>query len=175
VKHLAYGLFLLLGQSGAVPSRWIGTWRLNTQKSTFGAILAPGAPAGLMVLSQTLRIEMTRQTIRLSGETVVSDGEGSHSGQDDNVLKLDGQPTIAGPVSLSFRRIDDLAFEIVSKLNIGEQSFREVSRFSFSSDGKTLTEKKTQAGGAAPGGKDPDESNVIRSSSSVLVFDKMPG
>jgi hypothetical protein len=175
VKHLVYGLFLLLGQTHAVSSKCIGTWRLNTQKSTFGAILAPGAPAVLTVLSQTLRIEVTRQTIRLSGETVVSDAEGSHSGQDDNSLNLNGQPTIAGPVSLSFRRVDDLTFEIVSTLRIGEQSFGEVTRFSFSSDGKTLTEKKTQTESeAAPSGADPARSAVIRSSISVLVFDKVP-
>ncbi|MBZ5632491.1 MAG: hypothetical protein LAO55_05115 [Acidobacteriia bacterium] len=150
MKHFAgvcaltvYGS-LVLGQTVAVPAKWVGTWALNVKTSTFGTILIPGAPVGFTVGSQTLSIKQTAQEIRLSGETVFSDSNGSHSAHDDNSLSLDGRETVVGAISLSFRRIDDSTFDIVSKAKINNRNFGEVSRFSFSSDGGTLTETKTQ-------------------------------
>jgi hypothetical protein len=50
-----------------------------------------------------------------------------------------------------------------------------VSRFSFSSDGRTLTETKTQTEREVVlEGADQTTGAVIRSSTSVLVFDKIP-
>ena len=59
-------------------------------------------------------------------------------------MKLDGTVTVIGPVSLSFRRIDDFTFDIISALDIPNHNVGEVSRFVFSPDGRTLTETKTQ-------------------------------
>jgi len=139
-----------------VPAKWTGTWVLNVPKSTFGQILFPGAPDGFRVLSQTVRISGTAREIRLSGDTVFSDRDGSHTGHDDGLLRLDGTETTLGPGSFSLRRIDDSKFEVVSKMG----GIREVSEFKFSSDGQTLTETKTQTA--------PDKKTSI----SVLVFAK---
>jgi hypothetical protein len=151
-----------LGQTATVPSNWIGTWKLNAQKSTFGTILIPGAPAGFAVVSQTLKIQPIAHDIRISGDTVYSDSSGSHSGHDDNRLSLDGKQTVAGPVSLSFRRIDNSEFDIISSFPAGNGNMGEVCRFVFSPDGATLTETKTQTAGAAP-----------KTSRFVLVFSKV--
>lgn len=164
----------MLGQTAAVPTKWVGTWALNVQKSTFGTILLPGF-AGFKVGSQTISIKQTADEIRLSGETVFSDNNGSHSSHDDSSLSLDGRETVVGPVSLYFRRIDDFTFDIVSKVSINNRNFGEVSRFSFSSDGRTLTETKTQTEREVVlEGADQTTGAVIRSSTSVLVFDKIP-
>jgi hypothetical protein len=165
----------VLGQTSAVPTKWMGTWALNVQKSSFGTTLLPGAPVGFKFGSQTISIRQSAVEIRLSGETVFSDTNGTHSAHDDNSLSLDGRETIVGPVSLSFRRIDDSTFDIVSKANISGRNFGEVSRFSFSSDGRTLTETKTQTEKeVVPEGVDKTKGAVIRSSTSVLVFSKIP-
>ncbi len=122
-----------------------------------------------------MSIKQTAQEIRLSGETVFSDSNGSHSAHDDNSLSLDGRETVVGPISLSFRRIDDSTFVIVSKARINNRNFGEVSHFSFSSDGRTLTETKTQTEReVVPEGVDKTTGAVIRTSTSVLVFSKIP-
>ena len=87
---------------------------------------------------------------------------------DDSRLSLDGRATAVAPITFSFRRVDDSAFEIVSKLNAGNHNLGEVRRFSFSADGRTLTETKTQTE------REATTSAVIRTSASVLVFRKTP-
>jgi hypothetical protein len=166
---------VLPGQTVGVPARWVGTWELNVSKSIFGRILMPGVPADTVIVSQTLRLEQTGHAIRLSGETVISDKSGSRSSHDDNRLRLDGTETTAGPISLSFRPIDASTFEIVSTLNINDRNLKEVSRFSFSSDGGTLTETKTQTEReTVPEGADKATGAVARTSTSLLVFSKLP-
>jgi hypothetical protein len=135
----------------------------------------PGAPVGFKVESQTFSIEQTTREIRFSGETVFSDSNGTHSVHEDSSLSLDGRETVAGPVSLSFRRIDDSTFDIVGKVDISSRNLGEVSRFSFSSDGRTLTETKMQTEReVVPDGVDKTTGAVIRISTSVLVFNKIP-
>jgi hypothetical protein len=166
---------VLLGQTVSVPAKWIGTWELNVSKSTFGKILVPGAPPDLAIVSQRLRIEQSDQAIRLSGDTVMSDSGGPHSGHDDTALSLDGRETVLGPFSLSFRPIDGSTFEVTSKVNIPGSNVGEVSRFSFSPDGRTLTETKTQTEReAVPEGADKTAGAVIKTSKFVLVFSKVP-
>ena len=136
--------------------------------------LVPDAPVGFKVGSQTLSIKQTAQEIRLSGETVFSDSNGSHSAHDDTSLSLDGKEALVGPISLSFRRIDDSTFDIVSKININSRNFGEASRFSFSSDGRTLIETKTQTEReVSPEHVNNATGEVIRTSTSVLVFSKV--
>jgi hypothetical protein len=147
--------FLAFGQP-AISAAWIGTWELNVQKSTFGPILVPGAPEGFKVLGQTLKIEATAQKIEASGDTVFSDHAGTHTGHDDVSLPLDGTATKVGPVTFSFKRIDDFTFQIATKLD----NLSEMSEFKFATDGKTLTETKTQTGADK------------KTSRSVLVFSK---
>lgn len=164
---------LLLAQTATVPVGWAGPWKLNVQKSTFGAILFPGAPAGFKIVTQTLTIEQTGSDIRLSGETVFSDNGGSHTSHDDIRLKLDGTSTNVGPGSLSFRRIGASTFDLISSLSTPNQSVGEVSRYAFSSDGTRLIETKTQTEReAGPEGMDKSAGRVIRTSKFVLVFSK---
>jgi hypothetical protein len=118
-----------------------------------------------------LRIDQGERNIRLSGETAYSDNSGTHSAQDDTSLSLDGTPTVRGPISLSFRRITDSTFDIVSQASIRERNLREVSHFAISSDGGTLIETKTQT--EREGGADNNTARVIRSSVSVLVFRRL--
>jgi hypothetical protein len=167
--------FAVLSQTGPVPARWTGAWALNVQKSTLGEILIPGVPVDLKIIRQTVRIEQAATDIRISGDTVVSDGNGSHSNHEDNRLKFDGTATIIGPVSLSFRRIDDFAFDIISALDIPDHNVGEVSRFVFSPDGRSLTETKTQTEREVVAeGTDKSSGAVIKTSKAVLVFAKIP-
>jgi hypothetical protein len=53
-----------------VPAEWTRTWKLNVKKSIFAAILFPGAPADLKIVSQTLKIQHADSDLRRSGETV---------------------------------------------------------------------------------------------------------
>lgn len=165
----------LLAQNVSIPAKWIGLWELKVSQSTFGTILIPGVPAHLTIISQHLRLEQAGRAIRLSGDTVVSDSSGSHSAHDETSLSLDGSETVLGPISLSFRPIDASAFEIISKVNMGNSNLGEVSRFSFSADGRTLTETKTQTQReVVPEGADKTTGAVIQSSKFVLVFTKVP-
>ena len=152
----------LFGQTTAAPARWVGTWALNVEKSSFGTPLVPGAPASFRITGQTLRIEQTTAEVRLSGETVYSDNNGSHASGNNNSLSLDGKPTSIGPISLSFRPINDSTFEIVSQLTVPGHNVEEVSHFSISGDGGTLTETKTQT-----------EKDTKATSTSVLVFARL--
>ena len=182
VKHFAgicaltvFCSSVVLGQKAAIPTKWVGAWALNIQKSTFGTTLIPGSPVDFTVGRQILIIKRAARAIRLSGETVFSDSNGSHAVHDENSLSIDGRETVVGPISLSFRRIDDSTFDIVSKLDISNRNLGEVSRFSFSSDGRTLTETKTQTEREImPEGVDKTAGAVIRTSTSVLVFNKIP-
>jgi hypothetical protein len=178
----AFGILALLltlvyptvGQVVPVPQKWVGNWSLDTRKSTFGPILFPGVPVDLTVVSQTLRIEQTRGKLRLSGDTVVRLSGEPVTSHDDTSLSLDGSETIVGSASLALRRIDDSTFEIISKLNIKNKEYQELSRFTFSTDGKALTETKTQTEReVAFRGGDSAQGAVIRSSTSVLVFSKL--
>jgi hypothetical protein len=167
--------FAVLCQTGPAPARWNGFWTLNVQKSTFGEILVPGAPVDLKIIRQTIRIEQTATDIRLSGDTVMSDGSGSQWAHDDNRLKVDGTATVIGPVSLSFRRIDDFTFEIISAIDIPGHHLGEVSRFVFSPDDRSLTETKTQTEREVIAeGADKSSGAVTKTTKSVLVFAKIP-
>lgn len=167
--------FTALGQVGTAPTNWTGTWKLNVRKSAFGAILVPGTPADFRILAQTLRIEQAANEIRLSGDTTFSAGGGSDTRHEDIPLRLDGTPTNVGPVALSFRRVDNYAFEIISTINVPNTYVGEVSRYVFSSDGSTLTATKIQTERApVPVGTDQSKGAVIRTSKFILVYDKLP-
>ena len=159
----------LLAQADAVPTKSIGNWAFDVEKSTFEAPLLPGGPGQLKIVSQTLRIDEAERNIRLSGDTVYSDNSGQHSSHDDTRFSVDGTPIVRGPISLSFRRINDSTFDIVSQASIQGRNLGEVSHFVISSDGGTLTETKTQTERDAV-----DTTRVIRTSTSVLVFRKLP-
>jgi len=165
---------VVLGQASR-PAEWIGTWTLNVEQSTFGAILFPGASPGLKIISQTVRIDESAGALKISGDTVFSDETGSHSVHEESTLDLNSRESRLGPGSLSFKQIDGLAFDIISHLDTnGPTTFGEVSHFAVSPDGKRLTETKTQTERASAVER-PDGTStnaVIRTSKSILVFDR---
>lgn len=167
--------FTTLGQVGTVPTKWTGAWELNVKESTFATILVPGVPADFRILSQTLGIEQAANEIKLSGDTTFSAAGGSHTGHDDIPLRLDGTPTNLANASLSFRQLDNSAFEIISTLNVPNTNVGEVSRYVFSSDGSKLTATKIQTERApVPAGTDKTKGAVVRTSKFILVYDKLP-
>ena len=167
--------FLTLGQVTTVPDSWTGTWKLNVDESTFGTVLVPYAPANLKILSQTLRIERAANGIRITGDTVLNAGGESQTSHDDSTLRLDGTPTNLGPVSLSFQRIDNFAFEVTSSIDVPGTNVGEVSRYVFASEGSRLTATKIQTQRApVPAGMDKSEGEVIRASKFILVYDRVP-
>lgn len=139
--------------------------------------MVPGEPADFKILSQTLKIERAANGIRISGDTTFSAGGGSDTSHDDTTLRLDGTPTNVGDgyASLSFRQIDNSAFEVTSTLSDPNNNVGEVSRYVFSSDGNKLTATKIQTERAPePAGTDKDKGAVIRTSKFILVYDKLP-
>jgi hypothetical protein len=169
---LAIGIsFAAIAQAHSIPTKWIGTWKLNVEKSAFGTVLVPGVPADFRILSQTLRIQQAANGIRISGDTTSSPGGESHT---DNILRLDGTPARAGPASLYFRRIDNSAFEIISTLDDPNSNVDEVSRYVFSADGSKLTATKIQTERApVPAGADKSKGSVIRESKFILLYNRL--
>lgn len=77
-------------------------------------------------------------------------------------------------MSLSFRRIDNFAFEIISVIDVPNTNVGEVSRYVFSSDWSGLTATKIQTERAlVPTGTDKSKGAVIRTSKLILVYDKL--
>jgi hypothetical protein len=164
----------MLGQKADIP-KWAGTWELDVQESSFERILFPGAPVDFTLLSQRTELEQATDKLKMSADIVYSDASGPHKVHEESSLSLDGQETVIGPGSLSFRRMDDSSFDIISRLNTKNTNVGEVSHFAVSSDGQTLTETKTQTKReAVPDDADKNSGAVIRTSISVLVFRKLP-
>jgi len=157
------------------PPKWAGTWVLNVAESTFGPFLMPGLPPELAIFSQTLKLEITAKSFELTGESNYRDGSGIHASHEHVSLKLDGEETVFGRVSLSFKPVDDLAFEITSKLKNSDPYLVEVSYFSVSPDGTKLSETKTQTEReVVTEGGNKTSGAVIRTATSVLVFAPQP-
>jgi hypothetical protein len=163
-----------LGQKADIP-KWVGTWELHVQESSFGKILFPGAPVDFTLLSQRTRLEQGNDRLKISSDNVYSDANGPHKVHEESSLSLDGQETVIGPGTLSFRRMDDSTFDLISRLNTKNANVGEVSHFAVSSDGQTLTETKTQTK-REPVPEDAEQNSgaVIETSISVLVFRKLP-
>jgi hypothetical protein len=143
--------------------KWAGTWVLNVPKSTIQKTLVPGVPPDLEIVSLTMKIDLADGSIRLSGDYVVMTGGQKVANRESNTISFDRESEV-GPVALTFRRVDDLSFDIISGL-IGNSALREVSHFAFSADGKELTETKTQK---------LESGGTVRTSTSILVFDRKP-
>lgn len=161
------------GQKADIP-RWAGTWKLDVQKSSFGKILFPGAPVDFALLSQRAQLEQATGRLKISADIVYSDASGTHKTHEETSFRLDGQETVVGPASLSFRRIDDSTFDIITRLNIKNTNVGEVSHFAVSPDGVTLTETKTQTlREAVPDGSDTMTGAIIQKSKFVLIFSRL--
>jgi hypothetical protein len=88
----------------------------------------------------------------------------------------DGSETVPGSDCLSLLQTNRrFHFRDRQQVNIPNTNVGEVSRFSFSSDDRTLTEAKTQTQReVVPEGADKTTGAVIKTSKFVLVFSKVP-
>ena len=67
----------VLAQKADIP-KWVGTWELDVQESSFGKILFPGAPVDFTFLSQRAKLEQATDRLRISADIVYSDATGTH-------------------------------------------------------------------------------------------------
>jgi hypothetical protein len=150
----------VLARGPEVPDAWLGTWRLDLQRSR----LDERVP---QIEGQLLRIEVAEKILWLTAETTLPGGQLL-----SEVARVDmtGQPTL-GPAgaTVAFRRVDDRAFDVVLRMRspAGEEAIG-TNRFEFSATGRTLTETKTQTFNAEPAGAASKAKPVI----SVLVFER---
>jgi hypothetical protein len=138
-------LLLLMGLSAAVigqPSdAFVGTWKYNPAKSTY----SPGPPPK----SNTITVEPVADgAMKITFDGVNAQGQPTHS---ERVTKFDGkevplqavQPPTTAVTTMTYKRIDDHAFEVVSTVDT------ITTRVVVSRDGKTQT--ATQTGTNAQG------------------------
>lgn len=164
---------VLTAQTPTIPSSWTGTWVLDRGKSTLPyPIFVSDTPVGMTLTSQRLRIEFKASEIAKSGDTVLSDRRGTRTVHDESSLDLNGKPTHVGPVSLLFRRADDLTFEVLSTFDTAGRNLSEVSRYQISADGKTLTETKTRGQALVQNGQERPVDSSAKVAEFVLVFTK---
>jgi len=163
------------GQTPSVPAEWVGVWRLNPEESKFGAVWGPGMPeGGLTFTGQTLKIAVTAARLKITGDTITSELGSLHEESDVN---LDGKETVLPPgLIISLRRIDDRAFDLIVRINNkGTGNHVGENHFVFSADGQRLTETKTHTEReVVPEGTDQTQSAVIRTSTTVLIFYRIP-
>jgi hypothetical protein len=130
---------VLLGSTALGAEKWLGTWKLNTEKSTWDP--GPGPK------SQTLKYKSTPKGIQQNSETVDADGKASHGAY---LSKFDGAsvPWKGNPNAdtATAKKVDDSNFENVW-MKAGKATI--TSKAVVSEDGKTLT--ITQTGTDAKG------------------------
>ena len=133
------GVTLISGSVALAGDNWVGTWKLNTTKSTFSP--APGPK------SLTLKFESVPEGIKLTSEGVNAEGEATRGGY---LSKFDGKevPMIGNPnAEISApKKIDDNTYENTWK-KAGKVTI--TTKGVVSADGKTLT--ITQTGTDAQG------------------------
>jgi hypothetical protein len=118
--------------SGQTKEPWVGTWRLNTTKSTYN----PGPKP----VSSTVTIQASAGGIKQVTEQSLGLGASRSeftAGFDGKDYPIRGNPN-ADVISL--RRIDDTSYEAVQKMS-GKVTI--TSRVSISADGKTRTVVQT--------------------------------
>jgi hypothetical protein len=151
VATLAVCLVVLFSGSPLLAAdNWLGTWKLNTEKSKFSPGPAPK--------SMTAKFEASGDSITLTTDGVSAKGQTTHSSY---TSKFDGKevPWTGSPDAdtAAPKRIDASSYENVSKKG-GKVTI--TSKIVASKDGKTLT--VTQMGKSAAG----------ETVNNTLVFDK---
>jgi hypothetical protein len=151
VSSLLVCVAMLMGSQTAFASdNWVGSWKLNTEKSTFAS--------DDVTRAQTLKFESTPAGIKLTAEGTDPQGKamqvGFTSNFDGKEVAWTGNPLadMASP-----RRIDDNTYENVWKMS-GKQTM--TAKVVVSNDSKTLTVTQT------PTGADGEAAN------SVAVYDR---
>jgi hypothetical protein len=130
---VAFTVLLVSSSMALAADNWLGTWKLNVEKSTY----SPG-PA---MKSWTLKFEATPAGINLTSDGVDAEGKATHGGY---VSKFDGQEVrnTANPnaETVTPTRLDDNSYQNVWK--VGGKVTITVQAV-VSKDGKTLTIKQT--------------------------------
>jgi hypothetical protein len=150
------------------PIDWIGTWKLDLEKSKQDFVaLGPGVTA----VGQTIKFELVDRKIKMTGNTNLSDGRTSN---EVLLLSLDGSETAVSSGVISFRRISDTSFDITVQINTNGMNATGLNHFLISTDGKILTETKTQIlREPVSEGVEPMKGGVLKSSISVLIFNRV--
>jgi hypothetical protein len=131
---------------------WIGTWKVNLEKSTYSPGPKPTVPA-------TVKIEPSAAGIKATIDGTDPEGKPTHT---ESVAAFDGKDyPVKGAqrpnTTYALKRIDDRTFEVASKVD-GKPA--TTGRLVVSADGKTMT--NTQTGTNAQG----------QSVKNVIVMDK---
>jgi hypothetical protein len=134
------------------PDPWIGTWKVNLDKSTYSPDPKPTAAA-------TVKMEMSAGSLKTTIDGVNAQGQPIHT---ETVGKYDSKdnPVTGAPApntTTAYKRIDGRTFEATGKVD-GKPTI--TTRVVISADGKTLT--ATQTGTNAQG----------QSVNNVIVADK---
>jgi hypothetical protein len=131
---------------------WIGTWKVNLEKSTY-------SPGPKPTVAATVKIEPSAGGIKSTIDGTNAEGKPTHT---ETVGKFDGNDNPvkgaqAPNTTNALKRIDDRTFEVMGKID-GKPTV--TTRVAVSADGKTMT--ATQTGKNAKG----------ESVNNVIVMDK---
>jgi hypothetical protein len=143
VIFVAAGAVVALSSTARAQSAdpWIGTWRINLDKSTYNPGPKPTVPGTVTMASTAAGLSTTISATAPDGKPFQQVMVGTFDGKDNPVK---GAPTPNTTTAL--KRIDGRTFEAMSKIN-GKPSV--TTRISVSADGKTIT--ATQTGTIAQG------------------------
>lgn len=126
-------VMLFSGSVVLAADNWLGTWKLNIEKSKFSPGPAPK--------SETLKFEASQGGIRLTHDGVDAEGKATHGGYsskfDGKEVPFEGNPNadMCAP-----KKIDDNSYENVWKKG-GKVTV--TAKVAVSKDGKTLTGSQT--------------------------------
>jgi hypothetical protein len=130
-----------IAQEG-VPQGWLGTWRLNVEKSTYNPGPAPYKRGTLLVEPWNGRVRVVSDLVGVRGVVTHTEWTGLFDGNDYPVQGIDEA------LSYSYRPIDERTCEIIVK---ADDRVVARSRSTLSPDGRTLT--TTTSGRNARGGE----------------------
>jgi hypothetical protein len=117
------------------PDPWIGTWKVNLDKSTFSPDPKPTVPG-------TVKIERSGGGMKTTIDATDPQGKPTHT---ETVWMFDGKdnPVKGAPApntTAAYKRIDDRTFEVMGKVD-GKATV--TTRVAISADGKTMTATQT--------------------------------
>jgi hypothetical protein len=143
VVFVTYAAVLVVSSIARTQSSdpWIGTWKENLDKSTYG-------PGARQTVAATVKIEPSGDGIKITLDAMDAEGRSKHN---ETVGKFDGKDNAVigaqNPTrTAAYKRIDDRTFEAMDKVG-GKPTF--TTQFVVSADGKTMT--ATQTGTNAQG------------------------
>ena len=109
---------------------WIGTWKVNLEKSTFSPGPKPTTPVTVKMESPAGGIKITIDGTTPDGKPLHTEVVGAFDGKDNPIKGADL------PMTAAYKRIDSRTFESMSKMD-GKPT--TTNRVAISADGKTMT------------------------------------